>query len=61
MPNTLPAIVANPPTMTAWSSLSVISAMKGLTSKGASVWPIKILPAAESDSDADVPKMIERK
>jgi hypothetical protein len=35
--------------------------MKGFTRRGASVWPINIFPAAESDSDALVPKIRERK
>ena len=37
-----PAIVANPPVMTAWSSDLVIFERKGLISKGASVWIYQI-------------------
>jgi hypothetical protein len=47
--------------MMAKSSLSVISDMKGRTNRGASVWPIKMLPEAEIDSEADVPRQIDRK
>ena len=47
---TEPAIEANPPTIMANSSERVICGIKGLTTRGASVWPTNILAAADMDS-----------
>jgi hypothetical protein len=51
---TPPATVAKPPVITAISSDMVMPAMYGLMSSGASVWPRKMLPAADSVSAPDV-------
>ena len=52
----LPATEANPPTITANNSDCVMPAMYGLTTKGASVWPTKMLAVALMDSAFDVPR-----
>jgi hypothetical protein len=48
---------AKPPVMTATNSLFVMSFTYGLTTSGASVWPTKMLLAAESDSAPLVPRV----
>jgi hypothetical protein len=52
---TLPAMVAKPPAMTAWSCERVIAGRNGRTKSGASVWPTKMLAAAETASDPVTP------
>src|SRR5437764_568020 len=47
-------MLANPPTMIAINSESVAPEMNGLTRSGASVWPRKMLAAAESVSAPEV-------
>ena len=47
---TPPATVANPPVITVLSSDTVMWDTNGLMRRGASVWPTKMLPAAESVS-----------
>ena len=46
--------MAKPAVITAFSSDIVIFSMKGLMTRGASVWPTKMLPAAERVSAPDV-------
>ena len=48
-------MVAKPPVMIAWSSLIVMRARNGRTTKGASVCPTKMLLQADKDSAPDVP------
>ncbi len=48
-------MVAKPPTITAWSSDIVIVSTNGRTTSGASVWPTKMLAAAERVSEPEVP------
>ena len=50
---TPPAIVAIPPVIKHINSDFVIFFIYGLTSRGASVWPKKIFPAADKDSAPD--------
>ena len=52
-----PATVANPPVMTVLSSDIVIRSTKGRMRRGASVWPTKMLPAAEVVSAPLVPRV----
>jgi hypothetical protein len=51
---TPPATVAMPPTITQCNSERVISPTYGLMSRGASVWPTKMLAEADSDSAPEV-------
>jgi len=55
---TPPATVANPAVITAMSSERVIPSTNGLISRGASVCPTKMFPAAESVSAPDVPMVL---
>lgn len=54
-PRTLPAIVAKPAVIMAWSSDRVTYGKYGWTSRGDSVCPTNILPAATTDSIGDDP------
>ena len=54
---TLPAMVANPPAITAASCDRVMRGMKGFTVSGASVWPTKMFAAAESASTPVIPSV----
>ena len=47
--------MAKPPVMTDMSSERVMRSTNGLTSSGASVWPTKMLPAADRVSAPLVP------
>ncbi len=47
---TAPAIVAQPPVITANSSDSVMPLRYGRTTSGASVWPTNTLDTADTDS-----------
>ena len=51
---------ASPPTMMAKSSDFVMRGMYGFTTRGASVWPTKMLAQAESDSARLVPRALRR-
>ena len=51
-----PATVANPPVITVLSSDIVIRSTNGRMRSGASVWPTKMLPAADVVSAPLVPR-----
>ena len=53
--STPPATVAKPPVMTTISSDIVIFSTNGLIRRGASVWPMKMFPAAHIVSAPEVP------
>ena len=54
------SVDAQPPVITANSSERVMPAMNGRTTSGASVWPTKMLAAADRDSGRLVPSTFDR-